>query len=271
MAYQRLSSNPFSTLYNNSKRAVMVDGTISDSFQVTTGVLQGDFLAPFMFITVIDYLMKKATENTEYGVVTHPRRSMRYPAISLNDLDFADDIALLESSISSAQDQLTRTAAAAECLGLIISIPKTEYMTINCNPQPPMEVYGQPISHASNFKYLGSMMASSMSDQTRRKALAWTAFWKLEKIWRSSSTSIATKVKLFNVTCVTVFLYGCDSWILSTTMENKINAFATSCYRIMLNIKRLDCVSNARIPDDRYQASHYYCKAAPATIPWTYP
>ena len=73
---------------------------------------------------------------TESGVVTHPRRSRRYPAISLNDLDFADDIALLESSISSAQDQLTRTAAAAECLGLIISIPKTEYMTINCNPQP---------------------------------------------------------------------------------------------------------------------------------------
>jgi hypothetical protein len=30
-------------------------------------------------------------------------------------------------------------------------------------------------------------------------------------------------------------------------MENKINAFATSCYRIMLSIKRLDCVSNARI------------------------
>ena len=30
-------------------------------------------------------------------------------------------------------------------------------------------------------------------------------------------------------------------------MENKINAFATSCYRIMLNIKRLDRVRNAQI------------------------
>ena len=98
-----------------------------------------------------------------------------------------------------------------------------------------------------NNKYLGSMMASSTSDLIRRKALAWTAFWKLEKIWKSSSISIATKVKLFNSTCVTVLLYGCDSWILSADMENKINAFATSCYRIMLNIKRLDCVSNARI------------------------
>ena len=39
---------------------------------------------------------------------SHPRQSRRHPAKILNDLDFADDIALLESSIPSAQ--LTRTA-----------------------------------------------------------------------------------------------------------------------------------------------------------------
>jgi hypothetical protein len=82
------------------------------------------------------YLMKKATEDTDAGIVTHPRPSRRYPAKILNDLDFADDIALLESSIPNAQAQLTRTA---EDLGLFISVPKTEFMTINCNPQPPLE------------------------------------------------------------------------------------------------------------------------------------
>ena len=30
-------------------------------------------------------------------------------------------------------------------------------------------------------------------------------------------------------------------------MENKINAFATSCYRIMLGIKRIDRVRNTQI------------------------
>ena len=239
--------NAIGVLYNNSKSAVMVDGNLSDPFQVTTGVLQGDVLAPFLFIVLIDYLMKRATENIESGVVTHPRQSRRHPAKTLNDLDFADDIALLESSIPNAQRQLTRTAVSAEQLGLVISVPKTEYMSINCNPLPPLEVYEQPINHVSNFRYLGSMMASSISDITRRKALAWTAFWKLEKIWRSTSISIDTKIRLFNTTCVTVLLYGCESWIISVNMENKINAFATSCYRIMLGIKRLDCVRNAQI------------------------
>ena len=109
------------------------------------------------------------------------------------------------------------------------------------------QVYGQPIKHVFNFQYLGSMMASSVSDQTRWRALAWVAFWKLEAIWRSPSISISTKIKLFNTTCVTVLLCGCESWVISGDKENKINAFATSYYRIMLNIKRLDCVSNERI------------------------
>ena len=81
-----------------------------------------------------------------------------------------------------AQAQYTRTAAATEYLGLIISVHKTKYMTINCNPQPPLEVYGQPISHVSNFDYLGSVMVSSISDLIRRKALAWPALLKLKRL-----------------------------------------------------------------------------------------
>ena len=49
---------------------------------------------------------------------------------------------------------------------------------------------------------------------------------------------------------MTVLLYGCESWVLTSDMENKINSFATSCYRVMLNIKRIDHVPNSRIYDD---------------------
>ena len=180
--------NAISVLYKNSKSAVMVDGRLSDPFDITTGVLQGDVLAPFLFVVLVDYLLKKATSQLDSGVVTHPRRSRRHPAKSLNDLDFADDIALLESSISRAQAQLTKTAEAAADLGLIISAPKTEYMTVNCNPQPALQVYGDPINHVSDFRYLGSIVASGSSDLKRRKSLAWCAFWKLEQLWKSPHT-----------------------------------------------------------------------------------
>ena len=128
--------NAISVHYKNSKSAVMVDGGLSDPFDVTTGVLQGDVLAPFLFVVLVDYLLKKATSQLDSGVVTRPHRSRRHPAKSLNDLDFADDIALLESSTSRPQTQLTKTAEAAADLSLVISASKTEYMTVNCNPQP---------------------------------------------------------------------------------------------------------------------------------------
>ena len=54
-------------------------------------------------------------------------------------IDFADDIALLESPINSKCTEVTtRTAVSAEQLDLAISVPKTEYMSmaINCNPLP---------------------------------------------------------------------------------------------------------------------------------------
>ena len=149
-------------------------------------------------------------------------------------------MALLESTIPRAQAQLTSTAAAAKDLCPTISVPKTEYMTARCHPHPTLQFYGESINHVTHFRYLGSKMASAASDFKRRKELAWSVFWKLERLWGSSKLSISTKLNLFYTICVTILLYGCESGVISHDMESKINAFATSCYRIMLDIKRKD-------------------------------
>lgn len=80
--------NAIEAICHNSKSAVLVDGNASEEFNVITGVLQGDTLAPFLFIVVIDYVMKNAQL----------------------DLEFADHIALLENSLERAQQQLTQLA-----------------------------------------------------------------------------------------------------------------------------------------------------------------
>ena len=89
---------------------------------------------------------------------------------------------------------------------------------------------------------------AQVTDLKRRKSLAWCAFWKLEQLWKSPHIRLQQKLScLCLVTCVTILLYGCESWEISQDMENKINAFATSCYRIMLNIKRIDHVLNTTV------------------------
>ncbi|KAG1652800.1 hypothetical protein GQR58_026051 [Nymphon striatum] len=62
--------------------------------------LQGDTLAPLLFILALDYAMRKATSNPDQtGFTLHPRRSRRYPKVIITDADFADGIALLSDTI----------------------------------------------------------------------------------------------------------------------------------------------------------------------------
>ena len=87
-------------------------------------------------------------------------------------------------------------------------------------------------------------MASTDNDVKRRLGLGWATFWKLEKLWRSKSIPTELKVNLFQTTCLSILLYGCESWTLTQRLEDKLNSFATSCYWIMLAVKRLDFIQN---------------------------
>ncbi len=243
-------------LYTNSRSSVLVEGQLTGEFTVNNGVLQGDTLAPLLFIIVIDYVMKNSvldstatcSRGQTAGFVTHLRNCEREPAISLYDLDFADDIALLEGSHSACQAQLTTVSKRANQVGLVVNHKKTEVMT-NQPQTAKILLDGHEIETVDNFKYLGSMMRSSATDIKVRKGQAWSAFHKMNSIWRSKKVGIRLKVNIFRASCLAILLYGCESWVLTTRLEDCINAFATNAYRIMLNIRRLDKISNKVIYD----------------------
>ena len=112
------------------------------------------------------------------------RESVRRPATSIKDLDFADDIALLENSLEQSQLQLQYTSHRAKEVGLEANIKKTETMT-NQAKNGTIKLDGETIKWVENFKYLGSMMLSSETDIKIRKGQAWGAFWKMKDIWKS--------------------------------------------------------------------------------------
>ena len=69
--------NAISVLYKNSKSAVMVDGNLSDPFDVTTGVLQGHVLAPFLLVVLVDYLGTGAEFGRSFGLTTWGRPQLK--------------------------------------------------------------------------------------------------------------------------------------------------------------------------------------------------
>ena len=56
------------------KKVVTPDGD-TEEFEITAGVLQGDTLAPFIFVIVLDYVLRKAISGreSEFGFMLTPR------------------------------------------------------------------------------------------------------------------------------------------------------------------------------------------------------
>ena len=68
-------------MYSNTKAKIVTPDGETDMFEITAGVLQGDTLAPFLFIIVLDHALRKAVDGKEeeLGFTIHPRRSRRHP------------------------------------------------------------------------------------------------------------------------------------------------------------------------------------------------
>ena len=64
-------------------------GQLTDSFMVKTGVRQECLLSPFLFLLAIDWIIKKTITNRRNGIEWTPWSQ-------LEDLDFADDLALTQ-------------------------------------------------------------------------------------------------------------------------------------------------------------------------------
>ena len=108
---------------DTSARVVTPDGE-SEDFRIHAGVLQGDTLAPFLFIVALDYALRKAIagREEELGFTLTRRRSRRQPAVVLTDLDYADDICLVSKQAEQAQELLTRVETECAKVGQ----PETE-------------------------------------------------------------------------------------------------------------------------------------------------
>ena len=103
--------------YQDTKTTVTTSDGDPNEFDILTGVLQGGTLAPYLFIIVLDYYLRSAIEGKEES--------------KNNDLDFADDIALLSDTAAQAQELLSNVENAALCVGLHMNAMKTQFMVHN--------------------------------------------------------------------------------------------------------------------------------------------
>ena len=79
----------------------------TEYFNIVAGVLKGDTLAPYLFIICLDYVLRTSIDKIkENGVELTKKRSRRYPAETITDADYADDMAILANTPNQAETLL---------------------------------------------------------------------------------------------------------------------------------------------------------------------
>ena len=143
-------------LYRNTKVKVRSPDGDTEYFDIVAGVLQGDTLAPYLFIICLDYVLRTSIEKIkENGFELTKKRSRRYPATTITDADYADDIAILANTPDQAETLLHSLERAAASIGLHVNAHKTEYMCYNQTGHI-STLEGTPLKLVDKFTYLGS-------------------------------------------------------------------------------------------------------------------
>ena len=94
-------------LYSNTKVKVCSPDGDTDYFNIVVGVLQGDTLTPYLFIICLDYMLRISADNIkENGFNLTKERSRRYPAKTISNADYTNDIGLLANTPTQAETLL---------------------------------------------------------------------------------------------------------------------------------------------------------------------
>ena len=151
----------------------------TEYFDIVAGVLQRDTLAPYLFIICLDYVLRTSIDKIrENGFELTKRRSKRYPAKTITDADYADDLALLANTPNQAETLLHSLERAAAGIGLHVNAFKTEYMCYNQTGNI-TTLDGASLKLVDKFPYLGSSVSSTEKDINTRLTKAWTAIDRL--------------------------------------------------------------------------------------------
>ena len=196
---------------NFSLPVVATENGSTEILSTTSGVLQGDTLAPFLFIILLDYVLRETLLNNINGFTITPRRSSRYPAFQIGALVCADDIAITCDANDQAEDvfRLLEMNTSKICLKIKIKTKILHAGHISL-PRPVTTINGYTLEICNEFLYLGVSTKTHLSVVQEKIGRAWFAIGKLRPIF-ISQISDANKMRFFRATVETVAAYGLES------------------------------------------------------------
>ncbi|VDP54436.1 unnamed protein product [Schistosoma margrebowiei] len=119
---------------------------MTDAFQVRTGVRQGCLLSSFLFLLVVDWIMRTSTSEGKHGIQWTAQNQ-------LDDLDFADDLALLSHTHEQMQAKTASVAAVSASVGLSIHNGKTKVLKFKAENSNSITLDGETLEDVESSTY----------------------------------------------------------------------------------------------------------------------
>ncbi|VDP54663.1 unnamed protein product [Schistosoma curassoni] len=151
--------------------------------------------------------------------------------MQLDDLDFADDLALLSQTQQQVQKKTTSVTAASAAVGLNIHKGKSKILRYNTTCTNSITIDEEDLEDGKAFTYLGSIIdehGGSDADVNARIGKARAVYLQLKNIRNSKQLSTNTKVRIFNKNVKTILLYGVETKRTTKVFIQKIQVFINS-------------------------------------------
>jgi len=158
----------------------------------------------------------------------------------VTNLRYADDIILSATSEAELQELVYRLDRVSRKYSLLINVDKTKVMAsdgITCR----ILIQNELLEQVDTFPNLGSLITEDgeCTTEFRTRLNRGQAIGaSLEKIWKSHSIPISTKIRLMKALVWPVGKYGCESWTLKKNEETHLDAFEMKGLRKILRVSR---------------------------------
>ena len=239
-------------LYWNQKAFIQTENGLSPEIHIKRGVRQGCVLSPCLFNLYTENIFREVGND----------KGIKIGGRIINNLRYADDTVLLAETKEDLQHILNEVNSVGERYGMKMNATKTKTMVVcrkGDTPQIKIKIDGVEIEQVQQFKYLGQTISDNGrcdSEIIKRIEIARGAFNSLKGVLLSSNISLTTKKRIIKCYVWSTLLYGCETWTLTQTHINKLQAFEMWVYRKLKRIPWTDKVTNEevlkRVNEKRY-------------------
>ena len=125
------------------------EGKLSKWFPVMSGVRQECVMSGFLFVLVINCIMRRRTRR---------KRGIHWGLDTMEDLDCLDDLAMLSTSRRHLQKKTNELEVHVKRTGLYIHTAKTKVMKIKTDDNQTIVIGIDDVDTVDSFTYLGSVL-----------------------------------------------------------------------------------------------------------------